>query len=51
MELEFARVREDAAKEIAPEIDGYETEPTSDSEEEERYRKRRSLGNSRRNNS
>lgn len=50
MELEFARFREDAAKGIATEIDGYETDPTSDSEEKERYCKRRSLGNSRQNN-
>lgn len=49
MEREFAQRREDVAMGVMSGIDGYETEPVSDGEED-RYRKRRLLGNSRRGN-
>lgn len=47
MAREFAQCREDAATGVTSGFDGYETEPVSDTEEEDRYRKRRSLGSSR----
>lgn len=47
MERVFSQRREDAAMGIMSRLDGYETEPVSDTEEE-RYRKRRTLGYSRR---